>query len=62
MMAKTLSEIVSGTQIPVLAGVALLLFISVFSWMLFWVFRKGSAPIYRSLSEIPFDQEGNDYK
>lgn len=51
-MFSAIIELTSFTQ---WALFPLVLFFFVFVMMLFWVFRKGSATFYQSLSELPLE-------
>lgn len=50
-----MSQVVSRFPHPEIAGVALVLFLTVFVGAAIWIYRKGSQEIYRKMGEMPLE-------
>jgi hypothetical protein len=50
-------EVLSQFHLPSLAILGLFLFLSVFLTTLFWVFRKSGDPLYRTLQQLPLQED-----
>lgn len=52
-----MQQVLAHYRLPVLSCIGLLLFLSVFSGAVAWVFRKGSGKFYASLESLPFNED-----
>lgn len=55
-------SVLAGFDWTILTNLALIIFLSLFIGILFWVFRKGSSKIYQKASNVPFASEGEKYE
>lgn len=56
-MKSMKSIVLSQWDLPWLSNLALLLFVSVFVFMLFLIFRKGSKSYFEKIGQIPLNDE-----
>lgn len=52
-------EVLSHFPMPWLSGIGLLLFLSVFIGAAIWIYRSGSAELYRKMAELPLKKQGD---
>ncbi len=50
-------EALSHFPFPAMTAFALLLFLAIFTSMLFWVFRRSGRAVYQHLEHLPIDEE-----
>ena len=54
--------VLAGFDWTILTNIALVLFLSLFVGMLFWVFRKDSNNIYQEAANMPLAEEGENHE
>ncbi len=52
-------ELLAQFPVPMVVGLAVFIFLTVFIGLLFWVFRKGSSKVYSEVEQLPLREGSN---
>lgn len=50
------SQVFKNFDLTILPTIGMILFLTIFIGMIFWIYRKDSKDIYKELSQMPLDE------